>query len=225
MAEVNTSKAMNKYRNVEKRKFKKFNWNRKEKKINYELLDDSTGSFIDDDKIVSDKRNKSIIRKEERRVRRIKVKMQQTVCYCCRKKGHTLANCKRNNDSQKLGVCFKCGSLEHTLKNCKSKANGLPYAYCFVCNGHGHLAKSCKENPNGIYPNGGSCKKCGSIYHLVKDCEKHNNESSVVAASKLATFESADADLSPIKCGKKSAKREKITVHVKYRQKKESTTE
>ncbi|KAL1283701.1 Zinc finger CCHC domain-containing protein [Trichinella pseudospiralis] len=147
--------------------------------------------------------------KEERRVRRIKMKMQQTVCYCCRKKGHTLANCKRNNDSQKLGVCFKCGSLEHTLKNCKSKANGLPYAYCFVCNGHGHLAKSCKENPNGIYPNGGSCKKCGSIYHLVKDCEKHSNESSVVAASKLATFESADADLSPIKC-EKSAKREKI---------------
>ncbi|KRZ18279.1 Zinc finger CCHC domain-containing protein 9 [Trichinella zimbabwensis] len=258
MAQVNTSKAKNKYRNVEKRKFKKFNWNRKEKKINYEFPDDSTGSFIDDEsnvknaalsksgkknskqnvgfgaeekiifdksKIVSDKRNKSIIRKEERRVRRIKVKMQQTVCYCCRKKGHTLANCKRNNDSQKLGVCFKCGSLEHTLKNCKSKANGLPYAYCFVCNGHGHLAKSCKENPNGIYPNGGSCKKCGSIYHLVKDCEKHNNESSVVAASKLATFESADADLSPIKCGKKSAKREKITVHVKYRQKKESTTE
>ncbi|OUC49998.1 zinc knuckle [Trichinella nativa] len=255
MAQVNTSKAKNKYRNVNKRKLKKFNWKRKEKKINHELAGDSTGYFTDDEsnvknaalsksgkknseqnvefgaekkivcdqrKTVSDRRNKSIMRKEERRLRRTKVKMKQTVCYCCRKKGHTLANCERNNDTQKLGICFKCGSLEHTLKNCKSKANGLPYAFCFVCNGHGHLAKSCKENPNGIYPNGGSCKKCGSIYHLVKDCEANNNESSVVTTSKLETFESADADLSLTNFWKKPPKREKITVHVKYRKKKKA---
>ncbi|MFH4983365.1 hypothetical protein AB6A40_010074 [Gnathostoma spinigerum] len=69
------------------------------------------------------------------------------------------------------GVCFKCGSAEHSSTRCQRKnIRGYPYAVCFICKQQGHLSSSCDKNTNGIYPNGGSCNLCGSLYHLKKDC-------------------------------------------------------
>lgn len=46
----------------------------------------------------------------------------------------------------------------------------MTYATCFVCNEKGHLSSACPNSTQGIYPNGGCCRICQSIQHLVKDC-------------------------------------------------------
>ena len=109
-------------------------------------------------------------------------------CLCCRKKGHTLQECKFNttkgqqdqqDTSTKLSytkpICFNCGALSHTLKHCPikvSKEGFLAFAYCFICSEKGHIAQTCSLNQTGIYPRGGSCHICQSQMHLMRDCPK-----------------------------------------------------
>ncbi|KAJ9121684.1 hypothetical protein QFC22_002304 [Naganishia vaughanmartiniae] len=65
----------------------------------------------------------------------------------------------------------RCDSSEHPLSRCpKPPSVGLPYAHCFICLEKGHLASKCPSNSRGIYPNGGSCKVCGSVQHRAQDC-------------------------------------------------------
>ncbi|KAG4083121.1 hypothetical protein H8356DRAFT_968509, partial [Neocallimastix lanati (nom. inval.)] len=106
-------------------------------------------------------------------------------CFFCRKRGHSVANCKDRlkvegegdgTNKNGTGICFRCGSTEHTLKNCKAPENVLPYAQCYVCNQKGHLASQCSQNEKGLYPNGGCCKYCGSVRHLAKDCDPANKK-------------------------------------------------
>ena len=117
------------------------------------------------------------------------------ICFHCRRKGHVTADCKENpenfGDSNRSNprnsqICYKCGSDEHGLKQCpkltaeeKKEAKAgrmdynkmdLPFATCFICKEKGHLSSQCEQNENGVYIKGGSCKECGSKYHLHVNC-------------------------------------------------------
>jgi zinc finger CCHC domain-containing protein 9 len=113
-------------------------------------------------------------RREYRRLKRQNDRERKHVCYNCRKSGHQLADCPEVLGTREfaVGVCFKCGSTEHTVAECRLKIKNFPYAKCFVCGQSGHLSRNCEENPNGAFPDGGSCKECGALNHLRKDCPK-----------------------------------------------------
>ena len=127
------------------------------------------------------------------------------ICFNCRRKGHTVAECPnvlsyQSNGNNQQGfkkyntICYKCGSNEHSLKNCPklspeekqmSKQGRmdyhrmvLPFATCFICKEKGHLSSQCKQNENGVYVKGGCCKRCGSKTHLFVNCPivKKENE-------------------------------------------------
>ncbi|KIM45524.1 hypothetical protein M413DRAFT_342817 [Hebeloma cylindrosporum] len=113
---------------------------------------------------------------EARRLKRIKQKNSDTVCFACREKGHAAKDCPTANktDSQGeggtqniVGICYRwvmgstfeficshfiiyrCGSKKHSLSRCKKPSNPadpFPHASCFVCNGKGHLASACPQN-------------------------------------------------------------------------------
>lgn len=49
------------------------------------------------------------------------------------------------------------------------------------------MSRACPKNAKGVYVNGGSCKMCGAVDHLVKDCPK--NARARRAAAEEATVE------------------------------------
>src|SRR5579875_2238826 len=55
------------------------------------------------------------------------------------------------------------------LKNGLEK-DGTSFATCFICGEKGHLSSKCPHSTHGLYPNGGCCRTCGSVEHLVRDC-------------------------------------------------------
>ncbi|KAG6897786.1 hypothetical protein C0992_011200 [Termitomyces sp. T32_za158] len=133
------------------------------------------------------KKEKVLPASEWRRIKRINEKLEKTICYACRQKGHAAKDCpstekptEEGQTAKIVGVCYRCGSSQHTLSRCKKgvdQANPLPFASCFVCNGKGHLASSCPQNTEkGVYPNGGCCKLCGDTTHLAKDCGLRKND-------------------------------------------------
>mmetsp|Transcript_13431 Transcript_13431/g.29167 ORF Transcript_13431/g.29167 Transcript_13431/m.29167 type:complete len:236 (-) Transcript_13431:319-1026(-) len=96
---------------------------------------------------------------------------------------------KAASSTKKKGgnICYKCGSIEHRIQMCPKikpflkgkgaksridfgKIGDLPYANCYVCNKSGHLSSHCPESTKGLYPLGGSCRECGSVYHYAVDC-------------------------------------------------------
>ncbi|CAH0694721.1 unnamed protein product [Spodoptera exigua] len=113
---------------------------------------------------------------ERRRAEKALARMKREVCYNCRKGGHVLSDCpdlksKIPSADAAEGVCFKCGSTEHRQFECKvQRDKEFRFATCFICKEPGHIARQCPDNPKGLYPNGGSCKLCGDVTHLRKDC-------------------------------------------------------
>uniref|UniRef100_A0A7R9WTM5 CCHC-type domain-containing protein n=1 Tax=Craspedostauros australis TaxID=1486917 RepID=A0A7R9WTM5_9STRA len=118
-------------------------------------------------------------------------KTRKDVCYLCRKPGHTVANCPKQQQGHAASaksICYRCGSQEHTLSGCPQQADpnnrdNLAFATCYVCNQRGHLASKCPQNEHGLYVRGGSCRFCESVHHLSKHCPErpdgrnysHNN--------------------------------------------------
>lgn len=112
-------------------------------------------------------------------------RVKKAICFKCRQFGHLISECKS------IGIeeicCFKCGSLSHTLSNCTEKGDKLKFATCFKCKQKGksryllkgHLVGQCPENEMGIYPNGGSCKYCGSVRHLSYNCKPTEAEGTI----------------------------------------------
>ncbi|CAD0202491.1 unnamed protein product [Chrysodeixis includens] len=116
------------------------------------------------------------IKLERRRAEKALARIKREVCYNCRKGGHVLSDCpelktKIPGSDLAEGVCFKCGSTEHRQFECKvQRDKEFRFATCFICKEPGHIARQCPDNPKGLYPNGGSCKLCGDVTHLRKDC-------------------------------------------------------
>ncbi|KAG0001279.1 hypothetical protein BGZ79_004860 [Entomortierella chlamydospora] len=133
-------------------------------------------------------------RSERRRLRRQKEKANASVCFACRKKGHSAKDCK---ESSGVGLCYNCGSAEHTTKDCKKLSkdgNKFKFATCFVCKEQGHLAGKCPKNELGLYPNGGSCRFCNKVDHLAKDCKLTKEEVGTVTLGKIDLVQGADDD-------------------------------
>ena len=110
---------------------------------------------------------------------------KDSVCYHCRKSGHTIATCPQQNVNEEM-LCYKCGSTEHGLHKCPlrndqhrpGEREELPFATCFVCKEKGHLASGCPHNQNGIYVNKGECRYCGSVEHLASGCPQKQKKKS-----------------------------------------------
>lgn len=81
--------------------------------------------------------------------------------------------------------CPHSHPLTSALAASPSSAAGFPHAQCFVCGEKGHLSRACPDNPRGLYPNGGSCKMCGSVEHFLKDCPEAVNSKSSKPKFKL----------------------------------------
>ncbi|KAG0225480.1 hypothetical protein BGW41_004683 [Actinomortierella wolfii] len=133
-------------------------------------------------------------RSEKRRLRRQKERQNKAVCFVCRKTGHNAKDCK---EAEGIGICYNCGSSEHTTATCKKLSkdgNKFKFATCFVCKEQGHLAGACPKNEKGLYPKGGSCRFCGKVDHLAKDCKLTKEEAGVVALGKIDLVQGADDD-------------------------------
>jgi len=111
--------------------------------------------------------------------------ISQKTCFNCRKPGHKISECP--DKKSETGICFNCGSQEHILRACPQPLvdGGASYATCFICKQKGHLSSKCPKSSHGLYPNGGSCLKCGKVDHLLKDCplKKKDQEANTVQNS------------------------------------------
>jgi len=137
------------------------------------------------------------IRKQNRSSERSKRRLMSAVCFKCRKTGHKIADCPEANSTDELTscqVCYKCGSTEHVVSACKLITKGFPFANCFVCKKVGHLSKDCEENCNGLYPNGGSCRRCGQLDHFVKDCPSTLSKQQKDESISISMHENEDVD-------------------------------
>lgn len=107
---------------------------------------------------------------DRRDAARQKQRVQNMICFKCRRRGHMSSQCDVKEEEL---VCYKCGSQEHSLQECDKYKKGdtdLPFATCYVCHSKGHLASACPQNSKGMYVNGGCCRVCGSKQHPASHC-------------------------------------------------------
>jgi len=109
---------------------------------------------------------------QARRFFELRERRKKTVCFGCRKLGHSLKECPAKEPVS--GYCFNCGKTGHISKDCPSPTlnGGASFASCFICKQKGHLAAHCPTNSHGVYVNGGCCHSCGAVDHYLRDCPK-----------------------------------------------------
>lgn len=56
------------------------------------------------------------------------------------------------------------------------------------------MAGQCPKNEKGMYPNGGSCRFCGKVDHLAKDCKMTKEEAGTSVVGKIDLSKGADDD-------------------------------
>ncbi|KAI7862287.1 hypothetical protein BDF14DRAFT_1857713 [Spinellus fusiger] len=149
-----------------------------------------------------ERNDRAALEVEKRRKRRDMRKENGTVCFGCRKPGHSVSHCPEAKQGAQ-GICYNCGTTEHSLKQCKkprkgsklshkrkrySPADELPFAKCFVCEGQGHLSSQC------LYPNGGGCRFCSKVDHLARDCGVTKEEAGTTLVGKIDLEQGADDD-------------------------------
>ena len=122
--------------------------------------------------------SKRLSKKQRETIKRRLRRKNQKVCFACRNTGHILFECpfKKEIDSKvEDNICYICGSPEHSSNKCHLKIKTgeddmFQFANCFICKKSGHISRQCPLNTNGIYPQGGTCKLCGSKEHLKGHC-------------------------------------------------------
>ncbi|KAJ3112728.1 hypothetical protein HK098_007970 [Nowakowskiella sp. JEL0407] len=141
------------------------------------------------------------VRSEARRLQRQRDKLRDMICFNCREYGHAVADCPQAKEGdiegQATGICYRCGSTAHRVQMCRKfpkKDNPYPFAHCFVCNEQGHLSSQCPQNEKGLYPNGGSCKYCGSVRHLARDCKPMKQEEGTIQLGTIDVSQGGDDD-------------------------------
>lgn len=95
------------------------------------------------------------------------------------------------------GLIARCNSNTHSLSQCYKPSNPddpTPFATCYVCLAQGHLSSACPNNAKGVYVNGGSCKVCGSVAHLVRNCPKIRAQEDEIEEGFRGTKRAAGAD-------------------------------
>ena len=172
----------------------------------------STPSQFKKPKIMSaEKRLKEIERRRKRR--QLGNFDPKKTCFNCRKVGHSLVNCRSQlkDANTASGICYKCGSTEHSISKCKKQTMvdaPFPFATCFLCKQQGHITASCPGNEKGVYPKGGSCKFCGSVRHLAKDCKPIKEKGAIELGVADGDDKGDDDDLSLI--ARKMAEHKKL---------------
>ncbi|RHZ65108.1 hypothetical protein Glove_319g126 [Diversispora epigaea] len=137
-----------------------------------------------------------ITKSEKRRLRRIRERHSNTICFGCREKGHSVRDCPIAKEKG-VGICYNCGSAEHIAKDCRrllKEVDKYQYAKCFVCNEQGHLSSKCPKNEKGLYPKGGGCRFCGKVDHLAKDCTLKKEDLGIVSVGKIDLNHADDDD-------------------------------
>ncbi|KAJ1550924.1 hypothetical protein HK096_004222 [Nowakowskiella sp. JEL0078] len=141
------------------------------------------------------------VRSEARRLQRQREKLSNMICFHCREYGHAVADCPQAKEGdvegQATGICYKCGSTAHRIQMCRKRVKGdnpYPFALCFVCNEQGHLSSQCPKNDKGLYPNGGSCKYCGSVRHLARDCKPMTQDEGTIHLGTIDVSQGGDDD-------------------------------
>lgn len=101
---------------------------------------------------------------------------------CCRNatwKPHFLHKCLQMAMLLYQGFALIVEALHIHLKiakKMKKEDGSLPFALCFICNTPGHISSQCPASSTGKYPKGGSCRVCGSIFHLQLECPEYKNQ-------------------------------------------------
>ncbi|RUP51153.1 hypothetical protein BC936DRAFT_149636 [Jimgerdemannia flammicorona] len=130
---------------------------------------------------------------------RTKLSKRQRKNIAAQKKKQMLLS-DANNENSDASETKGTKSVSETAKRISQeekaakRRNQYQFAKCFICNTQGHLSSACPQNEKGLYPKGGSCRFCGKVDHLAKDCRVTKEEVGTIVLGKIDLVQGADDD-------------------------------